>query len=103
LCEAFDQLWQEDIPQETFNNTRATRQNELHHANLAGKGGLQLDFSAVKQEKEDQLSLVAQKPATTWDLDDSQSWLLEESRSISLQWIQDRKNGMSGIPDGAQE
>jgi hypothetical protein len=113
LCEAFDQLSsagrqilkqrQEDIPQETFNNTRATRRNELHHANLAGKGGLQLDLSAVKEEKEEQLSSVAQKPATTWDLDDSRSWLLEASRSIAQQWIQDRKNGMPGIPDGAQE
>lgn len=113
LCEAFEQLSSDgkqilkqklEAPvQETFSNSRASRRNELHHANLAGKGGLLLDMAAVKQEKEEDLSTVAKKPAATWDLDDCRSWLMEASRSIAQQWIQDRKKGVAGIPDGTPE
>lgn len=113
LCEAFDQLssdgkqilkQKQEAPQESFINPRANRRNELHHANLAGKGGLLLDFSAnVKQDKEETISALAQKPAATWDLGDCRSWCQEASRSIAQQWIQDRKNGLPNIPDGTQE
>ncbi len=112
LCEAFDQLssdgkqilkQKQEAPQETFVNPRANRRNDLHHANMAGKGGLLLDLSAVKKEEEELLSTVAKKPAATWDLDDCRSWLMEASRSIAHQWIQDRKNGVQKIPNGGQE
>jgi hypothetical protein len=113
LCEAFDQLssdgrqilkQKQEAPQETFINPRANRRNDLHHANLAGKGGLLLDFSAnMKQDTEETLFTLASKPAATWDLDDCRSWLGEASRSIAQQWLQDRKNGVPDIPDGTQE
>lgn len=112
LCVAFDQLssdgkqilkQKQEVPQESFANPRANRRNELHHANLAGKGGLLLDFAAVKKEEDVVVSSVAKKPAATWDLNDCRSWLMEASRSIADQWIQDRKNGVSDIPDGTRE
>jgi hypothetical protein len=120
LCEAFDQLSSdgkqilkqiEEVVEENFHNPRANRRNELHHANLAGKGGLLLDFSAVKSNNKDEVreSSLAMKPATTWDLDDCRSWLLDASNSIAQQWIQDRKNGVilnnnnTRIPNGSQE
>ena len=112
LCVAFDQLssdgkqilkQKQEAPQESFVNPRANRRNELHHANLAGKGGLLLDFAAVEKEEDQVLSSVGQKPAATWDLDDCRSWLMEASRSIANQWIQDRNNDVSDIPDGTQE
>lgn len=112
LCEAFEQLssdgkqilkQKQEAPQETFVNPRANRRNELHHANMAGKGGILLDLSGMKREKEEILSTVAKKPAATWDLADCRSWLMEASRSIAQQWIQDRKKGLPNIPDGTQE
>jgi hypothetical protein len=112
LCVAFEQLssdgkqilkQKQEAPQETFVNPRANRRNELHHANLAGKGGLLLDFSAVKKEEEIVLSSVSQKPTATWDLYDCRTWLMEAARSIAEQWIHDRKNGVQDIPDGTLE
>lgn len=112
LCVAFDQLssdgkqilkQKKEAPQETFANPRANRRNELHHANLAGKGGLLLDHSGTKKEEENTLSAVAKKPAASWDLDDCRSWLMEASRSIAQQWVSDRKNGVQNIPNGTQE
>jgi hypothetical protein len=117
LCESFDQLssdgkqilkQKEEVVEENFHNPRANRRNELHHANLAGKGGLLLDFSAVNSTKNEvRESSLAMKPATTWDLDDCRSWLLDASNSIAQQWIQDRKNGVVNnqmkIPNGSQE
>ena len=57
LCEAFDQLSrdghrllklrEQDTKALLENNKRANRRNELHHATMAGKGGLLLDFSHV--------------------------------------------------------
>jgi len=117
LCEAFDQLssdgkqilkQKQEVKEETFNNARANRRNQLHHANLAGRGGLLLDFSAVKADADGKNeSSLAKKPAATWELDDCRSWLLEASRSIAQQWIKDRKNGVGvaakNIPVGSQE
>lgn len=118
LCEAFDQLSsagrqilkqkEEAAPAETFINQRASKRNGLHHANLAGKGGILLDFSSIKKEKEDkakenQLSGVEAKPAPKWELDDCRSWLLEASQSIAKQWIDDREKGLKGVPNGTQE
>ena len=116
LCEAFDQLSsdgkhilkqkEQDDP-EQFHNPRANRRNELHHANLAGKGGLLLDFSAIKHQQQqnakEDASSVDHKVIAAWDLDDCRSWLLEASRSIAQQWMEDRKNGVKNIPSGSQE
>lgn len=74
-------------------SARAARRNDLHHADLAGKGGLLLN-ETVKTEV-----TVAdangdngnEKPAATWDLEDCRSWLLEASRSIAQSWVEERK------------
>lgn len=61
LCEAFDQLSsdgrqiikqrQEAVSELTYSNPRANRRNEMHHANLAGRGGLLLDFEAIRKNQ----------------------------------------------------
>jgi hypothetical protein len=127
LCEAFEQLSQqgkailkqeqEDVEKVVADNTktqqlsaRAVRRNELHHANMAGKGGLNLDLSSVKKEKtgaEAEASPTAEeKPAPTWDLEDCRSWLLEASRSIAQQWVEERNNDgphAKKIPSGSSD
>ena len=121
LCEAFDQLSRDgrrilkmrvqDGEAAKESSVRANRRNELHHASMAGKGGLLLDFSALSEVKQDK-SLSPQaaaalkletKPVPLWDLDDCRSWLLEASRKIAQQWIKDRDNGVKGIPEGSQD
>ena len=143
LCEAFDQLSsdgrqiikqrQEAITELTYSNPRANRRNELHHANLAGRGGLLLDFEAIRKNQsqagnggaggadgntsqpqqqasagQDQPSPggVAAKIVSSWDLDDCRSWLLEASRFIAQRWVEDRKKddaGLKDIPNGTVE
>ena len=124
LCEAFDQLSQEGkkilkqkLQQEEptpgaeggetkYTSARASRRNELHHAHLAGKGGIKLDDAVLQKnqhQQNDNSNSVSNKPASTWMLDDCRSWLMEASRSIAQQWIKDRKEGKPGIPDGGQE
>lgn len=90
---------------EALLSNRANRRNELHNASMAGKGGLLLDFSKVTAEKEEEaaISAIEKKQASTWDLDDCRSWLLEASRSIAQQWMVDRKAGKSNVPQGTQE
>ena len=84
-------------------NSRANRRNELHNVSLAGKGGLLLDFSKIEsKEKTTATSSLDAKPASTWDLDDCRSWLLESSRSISQRWMEDRKVGKR-VPEGTEE
>lgn len=85
-------------------SNRANKRNELHNASMAGKGGLLLDFSKVKAEKEEEIevSAIEKKQASTWDLDDCRSWMLEASRSIAQQWMDDRKAGKLMIPLGSQ-
>lgn len=113
LCEAFDQLSQEgkailkrdeQVEAQAVEGStkpisaRAARRNELHHANMAGKGGLLLDFSEVKQETPaDAASATSsnspkasEKPAAAWDLLDCRSWLLDASRRIAQQWVAER-------------
>jgi|UniRef100_A0A8J9S4U6 transcription initiation factor TFIIIB Brf1 subunit/transcription initiation factor TFIIB len=89
---------------------RATRRNELHHATLAGKGGLLLDFSNVEPTKAAEIpsSVAVEKPAATWDLEDCRSWLLEASRSIAQQWVQEREKATNAaaakiVPQGSLE
>jgi len=93
-------------------NKRASKRSEMHSSNMAGKGGLFLNAPAkVIEEQERQKKSIAAnangasaplpsslnetKPASSWDLDDCRSWLLEASRSIAKQWSdqqQDEKN-----------
>ena len=93
-------------------SVRATRRSELHHATMAGKGGLLLNTDAAKTEA----AVVAadaesedngnEKPAATWDLEDCRSWLLEASRSIAQSWVEERKNNTPAakkIPSGPLE
>jgi len=72
---------------EALLSNRANRRNELHNASMAGKGGLLLDMSKVKADKEKVviLSAIESKQASLWDLDDCRSWLLEASRAIAQQ------------------
>lgn len=127
LCEAFDQLSrdghrllklrEQDTKALLENNKRANRRNELHHATMAGKGGLLLDFSHVpgaengdsKPEAKattavasPQTLAIESRPASIWDLDDCRSFLLEASRNIAQQWVKDRNSGAKNIPEGSQ-
>lgn len=104
-------------------NKRAARRNELHHNNLAGRGGLLLDFSAVETKSNHSAVSAAasaatstsnsptnatgdagiSKPAVTWDLDDCRRWLLEASRQIAQEWSEANGKKVEGIPSGSQE
>jgi hypothetical protein len=90
---------------EALLSNRANRRNELHNASMAGKGGLQLDFTKVNVVKEEEtgVSAIEKKQASKWDLDDCRSWLLEASRNIAQQWMVDRKAGKPNVPTGSQE
>lgn len=114
LCEAFEQLssdgrqilkQKQEASTESFANPRANRRNELHHANLAGKGGLLLDMEGVanddEEEKDD--SAVTKKPISSWDLEDCRVWLMEASHNIAAEWVKERKKGVTGIPAGSLE
>lgn len=113
LCVAFDQLSRDGMQimkarqaqdGEALASSRANRRNELHNASMAGKGGTQLDMSKVDMEKIASTSnLLEQKLATTWDLDDCRSWLLETSRKIAEHWMAARKQGEKKIPLGSKE
>lgn len=115
LCEAFEQLSSDGrsllkqkqvaTAQTSFANARSTRRNQLHHAKLAGKGGLLLDMESVSKEnnvKEDELSLT-KKSISSWSLDDCRSWLMEVSRSVAQEWVDERKKGATNIPAGTRE
>ncbi|GAX14160.1 hypothetical protein FisN_8Hh001 [Fistulifera solaris] len=105
LCEAFEQLAAEgsngmlvkgvgssavnlaiDELDESQLTGRAARRNQLHKVTLAGKGGLQVDFSSI-EEKEQRLG----KPVAQWNLEDCRSWLLQASRKIAQQWVEERQ------------
>jgi len=115
LCEAFDQLSsdgrsilkqkQVTTAEMSFANPRANRRNQLHHAKLAGKGGLLLDMESVSKDKsikDDDLCLT-KKTISSWTLDDCRSWLMEVSRSVAQEWVDERKKGTKGIPQGTRE
>jgi len=113
LCVAFDQLSKDGMQimkarqaqdSEALMSSRANRRNELHNASMAGKGGTQLDMSKVDVDKVIiSANVLEHKPATTWDLDDCRSWLLESSRKIAEQWMQAKKDGSTNIPKGSKE
>jgi hypothetical protein len=137
LCEAFEQLardgtkghlvkgvggsfLKDDEDDGLALSKRAVRRNELHHATLAGKGGLLLDFSDVQSTAAARVGGAAEdgddkaksgesnKPAATWDLEDCRSWLLGASRRIAQNWIDERqravnKEAAKKIPGGPLE
>ena len=85
-------------------SSRANKRNYLHNASMAGKGGILLDLSKTKSGKEEveEIALFEKKQASTWDLDDCRSWMLEASRGIAQQWMEDRTAGKGMIPLGSQ-
>lgn len=121
LCEAFEQLsekgqqilkqreqdviLEDDAAKEKIKlSKRAARRNELHHATLAGKGGLQLDFSNIETEQDDGLSAIASKAVATWDLEECRTWLLEAAQNIAKEWVKDRdEKDNTKIPAGTKD
>ncbi|CAB9500955.1 Transcription initiation factor IIB [Seminavis robusta] len=88
-------------------NRRAVKRANLHNASMAGKGGLFLDFSDVEEKTKIKTedgagaatpastspttnSRFELKSASTWDLEDCRSWLLDASRSIAQTWVDER-------------
>ena len=104
-------------------NKRAARRNEMHHSNLAGKGGLQLDFASVETKSTKSAISAASavtsstnnsptnaagdacitKPVATWDLEDCRKWLTEVPRQIAQGWVEAREKNPKGIPAGNLE
>ena len=115
LCEAFDQLSKdgkqilkvkaaESNSSETESsilslNSRASRRSELHSSSLAGSSGIFLNVpegttAENTKSTEDEnilLSDLEKKPASTWTLDDTRSWLLDASKVIATQWYERQK------------
>lgn len=107
LCESFDQLSKDGkqllktksgsdksllgAESEQVSNSRATRRNELHSSSLAGKGGLFLNSEGGKKmehatvKEEGPISDYEKKSASSWDIDDVRSFLLEASKIIAKQ------------------
>lgn len=98
---------------------RAARRSELHHATMAGKGGLLLNTpvasAAVTAATVKSFPVAAamtdgtivaddskaEKLATTWDLEDCRSWLLNASRRIAQSWVDERKNHPDGTSNNS--
>jgi hypothetical protein len=101
---------------------RAARRSELHHATMAGKGGLLLNTptlivntattattttttattSASPAAATSEVATLdvdgkvnGEKAAATWDLEDCRSWLLNASRNIAQAWVDERKTNSS--------
>jgi transcription initiation factor TFIIIB Brf1 subunit/transcription initiation factor TFIIB len=107
LCESFDQLSKDGkqllktksgsdksllgAESEQVSNSRATRRNELHSSSLAGKGGLFLNSEGGKKmehatvKEEGPISDYEKKSASSWDIDDVRSFLLDASKLIAKQ------------------
>ena len=115
LCEAFEQLSsdgrsilkqkQNATAEISFSNPRANRRNQLHHAKLAGKGGLLLDTQAISkvQDTKNDDSSLTKKTISTWTLDDCRSWLMDVSRTVAQEWVDEQKKGSKTVPQGARE
>lgn len=103
-------------------NKRAARRNELHHSNLAGKGGLLLDLSSIETKSNKSAVSVATtasssnnsptnaagdacitKPVAKWDLEDCRKWLTEVPRQIAQEWVDAREKKPNGVPAGSLE
>jgi hypothetical protein len=82
----------------TLKQTRHVRRNELHHANMAGKGGL-WDLSSVKKERtgaEAEASPTAgRKSQPILGFGRLSIVVLEASRSIAQQWVEERNNDVT--------
>ncbi len=113
-------------------NARASRRNELHSSNLAGKGGLKLNLpqkrkhSTMDINKADGGSAntgniqnggkktpttleIENKSVKTWNLDDARTWLLEASRIIAQKWFEQQDEAgkpgstVGNIPKGTAD
>jgi hypothetical protein len=92
-------------------NKRAARRKELHHTNLAGKGGLLLDYSDMDNKSSKSAAEKAthsptngvdvNKQAASWELEDCRRWLLEASRQIAQEWVEAREKKTEGVPSGS--
>jgi len=103
LCEAFDQLSKDgkqilkvqagEEKNGNTNSARANKRSEMHSSSLAGEDGGFLNTDGMKKENETGavLSEWQKKPASSWTLDDTRSWLLEASKSIAKQWHERQK------------
>ena len=77
----------------TSQNARARRRNDLHHANLAGKGGLLLDFENNDNQNLNTTATTKaasrnEKAVSSWDMEDCRAWLLAASRKIAKDWVE---------------
>lgn len=112
LCEAFDQLSKDGRQilkvkaAENKNggaedtvlslNSRATRRSELHSSSLAGSSGIFLNAPEQKltddaQSSKNDIELLndlENKPASSWTLDDTRTWLLDASKNIAKLWYE---------------
>lgn len=113
LCEAFDQLSKDGkqilkvkaaeskssgVEDTALSlNSRATRRSELHSSSLAGGSGVFLNDSQTNHAMDESkpsvdenslLNDLEKKPASTWTLDDTRSWLLDASKNIAKQWYE---------------
>jgi hypothetical protein len=89
---------------------RAARRSELHNATMAGKGGLLLNTridiaiatksspsnGSISDKTIDNDETKQEKSATTWDLEDCRSWLLNASRRIAQGWVDEVTNNPNG-------
>lgn len=87
-------------------SARASRRSELHSSNLAGKGGLFLNTENAKKEEsltnsQAPMNEAEKKPVSTWNLDDTRSWLLEASKSIAKQWHKTSPKGTLAEIEGS--
>jgi hypothetical protein len=110
-------------------NKRANRRNELHHANLAGKGGLLLNLSSVETKTSGHVlnhatsssSMGASssnnspsgankngeitKPLEHWDVEDCRRWLTNKAiPQIAKEWVEARETKEDeSIPTGTKD
>jgi hypothetical protein len=94
---------------------RAARRSELHHATMAGKGGLVLNTNVTaavaaaasptgaESVEDDSKINGGEKPAASWDLEDCRSWLLKASRTIAQAWVEERKANVLNAAANSQK
>jgi len=87
---------------QAYFNRRASRRSNLHSSSMASEGNIYLnipynvttcteDYNDSKLKREDNSlcvskTVVENKPASLWDLDDCRLWLLDASWIIAQQW-----------------
>ena len=88
-------------------HARASRQNDLHSASLAGKGGLLLDATACSHSGMDGSSAKESgsgqpfetKSTAAWDMDDCRSWMIEATKSIAKSWVEMQQSSTVATDD----